>query len=124
MMRARMLAPTKTARAALVVLFALALALRLADAGRLLPYLPEPDSYVVEQTRVLRQGESAERHDVFYAYPLLLARALQLLPEPRVAPQTPPAEQLDAHLAAASADFVRLRRISGLLAALIVPATW
>jgi hypothetical protein len=112
--------------AAVALVCALALVLRLRGIGYLLPIMPLSDSaHVVEQLDELRHRHDAptvqaERN---FFYPLLLARTTALLPDPgRTAPV--PARSLDEHLRLASEPWRQIRIVSVLLSCLIVPATW
>jgi hypothetical protein len=106
-----------------LLVFAAAALLRLRGLERELPHLPEPDSYMVMQAQILREGREPDLKQSekgYYAYPLLLARGLALLPEAKAEASAPVRE----HLAAASADSVRSRTLVAVLSLLFIPATW
>lgn len=97
--------------------------LRLTGLGRLQPHAPEPDSYLVLQTEILREGREpnlAQSEKGFYAYPLLLAEGLALLPAARAATEASAEVQLEA----AAADYLRGRTLVAWLSLLIVPASF
>lgn len=106
----------------LAALVVLALGLRLGGLDKLQPYLEEADPGLVVQVKLLREGITPDpvAHKAYLAYPTLLARCVAPLDEARAEPAAPLAE----HLAAASADFVRMRGWIALLATLLVPLTW
>ena len=110
----------------LAAIFVIGLGLRLGGLDRLQPHLQESDPYVVLQMQLHRRGvrEGDDLPHGYFAYPTLLARTLAWIPEARVDPRTPPEERLSASLAAASADFVRVRTLVALLASLLIPATF
>ncbi len=107
----------------LVVVLAIAAVLRLRGLDRELPHAPEPDSYLVLQTEILREGRGPDMKQSekgFYAYPLPLARGLALLPEAQAAADA----SLEEHLAVAGSDAFRGRALVALLSLLLVPGTW
>jgi hypothetical protein len=119
----------RTARLALIAMLALtalAFALRMTGLDKLQPCLQEADPYLVLQVRMLREHVTPQepRDHGYFAYPTLIARTVALAPAASVDPATPPDELLERHVAAASADFVRVRTLVALIATLLVPATW
>lgn len=119
----------RTARLAVFAMLALtafALALRMTGLDKLQPCLQEADPYLVLQVRLIREHVTPDekRDHGYFAYPTLLARTVALVPAATVDPATPPQELLERHLAAAEADFVRVRTLIALIATLLVPATW
>jgi hypothetical protein len=121
--------PMRTGRTALLVMLAvtaLAFTLRLSGLDKLLPHIEEADPGLVWQERLMRTGTAPDpvAHKPYLAYPTLLARAVAYIPPPQVAADTPSAQLLEQHLAAASSDFVRVRTMIALLSSLLVPLTW
>jgi len=113
----------RTPLALLLLVLALAAVLRLSGLDRELPHAPEPDSYLVLQTEILREGRAPDMKQSekgFYAYPLTLASGLALLPEAEAGASA----SLEEHLAAAGADALRGRTLVALLSLLLVPGTW
>ncbi|HVS08373.1 MAG TPA: glycosyltransferase family 39 protein [Planctomycetota bacterium] len=113
----------RTVAVLLGLLTAAAFAMRLAGVGFMLPQQYDIHERVwLRQLELIRSGEPEPERDVdFGYYPQLVARlaaALQDAP-PAGEPATPA-----AHAERASADLLLLRRISALISALIVPATW
>lgn len=107
----------------LALVIALAALLRLRGLDRELPHAPEPDSYLVLQTEILRAGRAPDLKQSekgFYAYPLTLASGLALLPQA----QASATATLDEHLSVAGADARRGRTLVALLSLLLVPGTW
>ena len=107
----------------LVLVVAVAAALRLRGLDRELPHAPEPDSYLVLQTEILRAGRATDMKQSekgFYAYPLTLASGLALLPEA----QASASATLEEHLAVAGADALRGRTLVAWLSLLLIPGTW
>lgn len=107
----------------LLVLIALAAFLRLRGLDRELPHAPEPDSHLVLQIELLREGRAPDLKQSekgYYAYPLPLAQVLALWPAEQAAPDA----ALSEHLAAASSDAFRGRLAVALLSLLLIPATW
>lgn len=113
----------RTPLALLILVLAIAAVLRLRGLDRELPHAPEPDSYLVLQTEILREGRAPDMKQSekgFYAYPLPLARGLALLPEAQAAADA----SLEEHLAVAGSDALRGRTLVALLSLLLVPGTW
>lgn len=109
------------------LLYALALALYLPGYGRLLPYDPEPDNYVVVQVEQLDAGLApAQRLDKFKSYPLLTASLARALPRlPRAVHAAGDADaQLRESLSSASEPSLRVRLVVALLSALLAPFTY
>jgi hypothetical protein len=139
-------APERPGHAGALVLgaiVALAIVLRIAGIGFLLPHQAEPDGNVIAtQVELLRSGAAhPEREFLFGFYPTLIARVASILPassasnrsarsatddgtksatsERASAPST-----LEGQLADASTEYLRIRLVVALLSVLIVPATW
>ena len=106
-------------------LCALGLVLRLRGIGYLLPTVTQLDaSVIVHQVETMRDGTNASQNDPQAAYyPQLLARATSLVPDPRNARETVPAD-LAEHLKRASDPWTQVRIVSVLLSILAVPGTW
>ncbi len=89
----------------------------------LLPGLLEPDSNVTFQVRSLEVPELSPQLDwQFGSYPLLVARSVQLLPQPSRSPKAD--QDREQWLAAASAEHVRARRAVSIWSTALVPLTW
>ncbi len=109
----------------LALIVALALGLRLASVGRLLPSLREPDAFeVYEMQRA--QGDPALVKGVNFheRYPWLLAWTLAALPAAHAPAELAPAEAEERHLALAARPFVVVRTAVALLATLQVLLTF
>jgi 4-amino-4-deoxy-L-arabinose transferase-like glycosyltransferase len=109
----------------LALLVALALGMRLASAGRLLPQQREPDAFeVYEMQRV--QGDQALVKGVNFQerYPWLLAWTLAALPAAHPPRDASAADAERLHLAAAAQPFLRVRIAVALLATLQVLLTF
>lgn len=106
----------------LSALIALTLVLRFTGLDKLQPHLDEADPGLVVQLQLLREGVEPDpvAHKPYLAYPTLIARGVALIPEH----STEAAAPLEEQLAAAGADFVRMRTAIALLASLLVPLTW
>jgi len=107
----------------LALVIALAAVLRLRGLDRELPHAPEPDSYLVLQTEILRAARAPDMKQSekgFYAYPLTLASGLALLPEAQASADA----TLEEHLAVAGADALRGRTLVAWLSLLLIPGTW
>ncbi|MDP6368010.1 MAG: glycosyltransferase family 39 protein, partial [Planctomycetota bacterium] len=109
--------------------------MRTRNLDALLPHQHEPDPYCVLQAEFLEALDAGETQSVeewfgpnrvrmFYYYPLHIARLwrLQARPLPLAEPLTP--ERLDQHLTAAGEPFLRGRRWSAWLSALILPGVF
>ena len=110
--------------AALLVVCAFGLAVRLWGIGYLLPFAIVGDgSVLVTQVELLRAGADPARPVAGSdGYPLLLARAAALLPSEDTTDDAP--ASLTASLRRAAAPWRDLRLVSVLLSMLAVPATW
>ncbi len=109
----------------LVGVCVLAAVLRLAGVDRLLPHLPEPDTFLVLQMQSLRHDPAMIPHEEFYErYPLLIARSLALLPFELPSEHIDPAASASEHLRAAARPYVEVRTLSALMGVLLVPLTW
>ncbi len=118
-------APRKAILAVLIGLCVLAAVLRLAGVDRLLPHLPEPDTFLVLQLQSLRHDPAMIPHEEFYErYPLLIARSLALLPFDLPSEHIDPAAGAAEHLRAAAHPYVEVRTLSALMGVLLVPLTW
>lgn len=118
-------ARSKLLPALLIVLCALAAVLRLRGLDRLLPQLPEPDTFVVLQMQSLRHDPAQIPHEKYYErYPLLIARALALLPIESPAEHIDPQASLDEHLHAAARPYLDVREVSAWMGIALVPLTW
>lgn len=110
---------------ALIGLCVLAAFLRFAGVDRLLPHLPEPDTFLVLQMQSLRHDPAMIPHPEFYErYPLLIARTLALLPLELPSEHIDPAAPIEAHLRAAARPYVEVRLLSAWMGVLFVPLTW
>ncbi|MCE9594731.1 MAG: glycosyltransferase family 39 protein [Planctomycetes bacterium] len=107
---------------ALLAIVALCLRLSALDSG--LPQRPDPDSIVFhDQVEHLERNDPHPERDLTFGfYPLLVARITALVFEP--APTTPPARDLDLHLARASSAHLHLRIVVAVLSVLAVPGTF
>lgn len=115
----------------LLVITALALAVRVTGLGAQLPHDPEADTYIVRQALLLRQGGGAleARPGLAAAYPQLLARLLAAwMPiDPQADAEdaaASPEQRLAGHLQRASEPYRRGRLLIALLSTLVVPATF
>jgi hypothetical protein len=107
---------------ALVALTLVALALRLRGIGHGLPMVVEQDCKIPYQVELLRRGDDQWKRDKeFRWYPLFVAYAAELWPEPRAANAN---ASLEEHLAAAARPHLQVRWTVALLAVLLVPATF
>jgi hypothetical protein len=118
----------KGTRCIWVVLAALTLAgalLRFGGLGRLLPQLREPDAFIVYELQA-REGDPALVSSMNFheRYPLLLARALSLLPYPAVPAHADAADFESVQLAACARPFWMTRFLIASLACLLVPLTF
>lgn len=104
-----------------VVLFALALALRLPGVDVMLPQLPEPDGVkFVAQLEAVRTGNPEVEPTVnLRSYPTLVPRAAALI-DRELAPLGP-TQTLEEHLDRAAHDYRVLRIAGSVLAALLAP---
>jgi hypothetical protein len=113
--------------ALLAVLTVLALALRVAGIGFMLPYHEEPDAVIVWQAAYLElpPGEppNDRAHPATY-YPRLLARLLSVLPGHSYPHVLPASATLEEHLSSAAEPYRRARWLVAVLAVLAVPATF
>jgi hypothetical protein len=113
--------------AMLVLLTLVALVLRLAGIGYLLPYHEEPDAVIVWQASDLERPAGERANDRSYSatyYPRLLARMLWLLPGHSYPHVLPASASLEEHLSAAGEPYLRARCLIAVLAVLAVPATF
>ncbi|MBI5363282.1 MAG: hypothetical protein HZA53_08890 [Planctomycetes bacterium] len=108
--------------AALVLLIAAALGLRLAGLDFLLPQNMESDGGVVVRQVALIEEASADpwREDNWSYYPHLVARTVAAATQA----STADARTLEEHLARAAAPHVRVRRVVAWLSLLAILATW
>lgn len=99
----------------------LALVLRLAGLEARLPHGLEPDgSVIASQVEQIRKPEADRTRDGTWAlYPHLIAHVAALLPARERGGDT-----LEDHLEQASAPFVRVRLVCGLLSVLAIPASY
>lgn len=106
-----------------LVLFALALGLRMIGADHGLPHRGEADAYIVTQAETLQKKGLTDRSRAGWKYPHLVATlvAAQGGPPPRIAPAS---ASLTEHVEAATATRLRTRRTSAFLSALAAPATF
>jgi hypothetical protein len=115
-------------RSTWMLLAALTLAgavLRFAGIGRLLPHLREPDAFIVYELQSIRGDPALVEGQNFHdRYPLLLARALSLLPYPEVPARASGAEAERVHLDACARPFLVVRTAVALIACLLVPLTF
>jgi len=102
------------------LLFALALALRLAGISHMLPHCPEPDNVYGVQMR----GETMalERYEHLTSYPLLVPELAKL--GRKLFPARKPPHTLDEALSAAAAPIRDCRIVVAILASLAAPATF
>ncbi len=107
----------------LALLTLAALGMRLHGLERFLPHYPEPDSYLVDEWRLIESGviHTALESRLYGKYPHLLPRLAQCLPQ-----ADPPAGGAGTaqHLQFAAAPLLTLRLLVALLASLAVPATF
>ena len=109
---------------ALVVIVLVGTTLRWVGLDHLLPHRPEPDSAMAWQSNLLHEGRGWKPQQAELSkYPILLPLLAAGLPGPS---NDPPARgaPLDGHLSAASAPFVRVRRIVAGLAVLAPAASF
>ncbi len=107
--------------AALLAVVVLAIALRLAGLGFLLPHLPEPDGHIVRQVELLDGALPDPGADLNWGkYPHGIAHVARLLP---AGEGVEPAD-LRQHLARAAAPFRRVRTAVAWLSVLAVPAAF
>ncbi len=124
-MASREALPRTAILAALLGLCALAAYLRLAGVDRLLPHLPEPDTFLVLQMQSLRHDPAMIPHEEFHErYPLLIARALASLPIELASEHIDPSAPLEEHLRAASQPYALVRTLSAVMGVVLVPLTW
>lgn len=127
----------KGARWVWMILLALTIGgagLRFGGLGRLLPHLREPDAFIVYELQSIHGDPALVPGMNFHErYPLLLARALSLLPYPVVPAQVAgpevPARAVAGdperrHLAACARPFLMTRAAIAALACLLVPLTF
>lgn len=96
-------------------LLVLALALRFAGIGWMLPHLPEQDDFVATHLHLSRTGEQyKDGRLAFSQCPLLLAGSVHALPGPESDPERLARMDLAAHRANASWDWVLVRGAVGL----------
>ena len=108
-----------------LVIFALALIVRVSTIGALLPHLGEPDAYIVQQTEALIEDGLADRHFAGWKYPHFIATAAAVtvpfeLPTTRAAPGA----SLEDHLTAAAPLQRHVRIVVAVVASLVAPATF
>ena len=109
----------------LALLVALALGMRLASVGRLLPHDREPDAFEVYEMQRAQADPALVKGVNFQArYPWFLAWTLAALPAARAPASVSAAEAEEQHLAAAAAPFERVRIAVALLATLQVLLTF
>jgi hypothetical protein len=102
------------------LLFALALGLRLAGIGHMLPHCPEPD--VVYGVQLRGETMALERYEHLTSYPLLVPELAKL--GRKLFPARKPPRTLDEALRAAAAPIRDCRIVVAILASLAAPATF
>jgi hypothetical protein len=105
-----------------VLIVVAAALLRFSGLDRLQPHQPEPDSFLVLQAELLREGRQPDIQQSekgYYAYPLVLAHVLALVPAAEAN-----SANVAEHVAVASSEYVRARWLVAALALLLVPVTW
>lgn len=115
--------PNRVVWIGLLLLSLAALGMRLHGLERFLPHYPEPDSYLVDEWRLIESGviNTALESRLYGKYPHLLPRLAQCLP--RAEPPAAGAGTAE-HLQFAAAPLATLRLLVALLASLAVPATF
>lgn len=109
----------------MIGLCALAAVVRFRGVDRLLPHLPEPDTFLVLQMQSLRHDPAMIPHEAFYErYPLLIAGSLALLPVELPSEHIEPDAPLETHLRAAARPYLEVRALSAWMGVLLVPLTW
>ncbi|MBM3976614.1 MAG: hypothetical protein FJ299_06445 [Planctomycetes bacterium] len=107
---------------ALVLLTCSALGLRLWGIGAMLPERVEPDTQIVQQAAIFR-GDAPPDGRTLGAYPHLLGRILSILPA-RTTSARLDVDHLEEHLAVASSELLRGRKLSAWLSVLAIPGTY
>lgn len=111
---------------ALLVLTAVALAVRCLGIDRMLPHFLEPDVFVAAHASALRgDADLLTLVDFRERYPSLIAHVASALPRgPVPAVTVPEDDALAVHLRAASMPYLQVRTLSAVLSALLVPLTY
>lgn len=123
-MRLPSCSPRTPAVVGLILITALGWLARASGLGALLPHHPEPDAHVVEQAQRLQARHvTGETRDAIQGkYPLLLADLVVATSHPL---EPPPIDApLEAHLAAASAPYIAVRRVVAASGALLAPLVY
>lgn len=108
-----------------IVLVALAAALRMHGIGFGVPVWPEPDVFIVDHVTYVRNGSAG--HDRMLSgsqYPSLLADITLLLPGSERDPARLAEMQLSEHLRNAALPYLQVRMLVALLSLLVIPATY
>jgi len=116
----------RTAIACLLLLTILGGVARFRALDRGLPHLVEPDAAIVQRAMSYELSPDAYTDSAYPStlYPFLLSGILAIAPGHNLTRAAEPGSDLRAHLAAASAPYVRGRMLVALISLLAIPATY